>query len=189
MVFVTAIGATLGKVLIYGGAFELHKSLQKNKNVRLLGMWIGKRGFYSALFITAIIPALPLDDYVYIGAGANRARLTPMLGVTFTAKLVKSAFEIFLEFTGILGVSTFLELSPLELSILLSVLFIVLGFVIYKVDWEPFVTKARLALRAKARLACRPTKCLCSLVYPSMAARTFVFSTMARRQSAIVGTQ
>jgi hypothetical protein len=142
VVFVTALGATLGKVLIYAGAFGLHSSLRKNRNVRLLGTWLGKTSFYLALFITALIPILPLDDYVYIGAGANGGKLAPMLGVTFLAKLAKSTFEILLEFTGIVGISLLLGLSSLELSILLSVVFLVLGIVIYKVDWEPFVTGA-----------------------------------------------
>jgi membrane protein YqaA with SNARE-associated domain len=146
VVFVTAIGATLGKVVIYAGAFGLQKSLQKNKNVRLLGKWLGKRGFYLALFITALIPILPLDDYVYIGAGANKGRLAPMLGVTFIAKLAKSAFEIFLEFTGIIAITKlihhFLGLSPLEFSIVLLLVFVVLGIAIYKIDWEPIVATA-----------------------------------------------
>jgi hypothetical protein len=146
VVFVSALGATLGKIPIYAGAFGLQKNLQKNKNVKLLGTWLGKSGFYLALFITALIPALPLDDYVYIGAGANRAKLTPMLGVTFIAKLAKSAFEILLEFTGLVAVTPFfhhfLGLSRLELAILLSGVFIVLGVVIYKIDWESIVVWA-----------------------------------------------
>ena len=52
VVIVTAIGATLGKFLIYAGAFGLQKSLQKNKNVSLLGSWLGKTGFYLVLFMT-----------------------------------------------------------------------------------------------------------------------------------------
>jgi membrane protein YqaA with SNARE-associated domain len=153
VVLVTALGATLGKILIYVGAFGLQKTLQKNKNVRLLGTWLGKRGFYLTLFITALIPALPLDDYVYIGAGANSAKLAPMLGVTFIAKLAKSSFEIFLEFTGIVAtykfIHHFLGLSRLDLSILLSVVFVVLGIVIYKVDWEPFVGRGNKLLGRK----------------------------------------
>jgi hypothetical protein len=145
VVFVSALGATLGKILIYAGAFGLQKSLQKNKNVRLLGRWLGKSGFYIALFVTALIPILPLDDYVYIGAGANRARLAPMLGVTFMAKLAKSAFEIFLEFAGIVAISAFIHhffgLSRLEFSLVLFVVFVVLGIVIYKVDWEILVAR------------------------------------------------
>jgi membrane protein YqaA with SNARE-associated domain len=153
VVFVTALGATFGKVVIYLSALGLHKSLQKNKNVRLLGTWLGKSGFYLGLFVTALLPALPLDDYVYIGAGANRGRLAPMLGVTFVAKLAKSAFEILLELSGLLEISRLTHhlfgLSGLQLSILASAAFIVLGIGIYKVDWEPFVVKAGRAFGRK----------------------------------------
>ena len=141
VVLVTALGATIGKIAIYFTAVGLQRSLLKNKNVRLLGTWIGKTGFYLGLFITALLPFLPFDDYVYIGAGANRGRLGPMLGVTFLAKLVKSAFEILLELSGLLEISRlthhFLGLSRLELSIAASAAFVVLGVVTYKVDWEP----------------------------------------------------
>lgn len=149
VVLVTAVGASLGKIFIYAGARGLGNKLQKNKNVKLLGHWLGKAGFYVALFVTALIPILPLDDYVYIGAGANKARLAPMLGVTFLAKLAKSAFEILLEISGIIGIAQFhfLGLSRLNLSIVLSVVFIVLGVIIYKIDWEPWVNGAARLLR------------------------------------------
>jgi membrane protein YqaA with SNARE-associated domain len=145
VVIVTAVGATLGKMVIYYSALGLHRTLQKNKNVRLLGTWLGKSGFYLGLFVTALLPALPLDDYVYIGAGANRGRLAPMLGVTFLAKLAKSAFEILLELSGLLEISKLthhlLGLSRLDLSIVASAAFVVLGIAIYKVDWEPIVVR------------------------------------------------
>ena len=147
VVFVSALGASLGKVVIYAGAKGFQRSLRKNKNVRLLGRWLGKTGFYLALFVTALIPVLPLDDYVYLGAGANNARLASMLGVTFMAKLAKSAFEILLELSGIIEIATlthrFLGLSRLDTSILLSVAMIILGIVIYKIDWEATINAAR----------------------------------------------
>lgn len=147
IVFVTALGATIGKIFIYAGARGLRQRLQGNKNVKLLGRWLGKSGFYVALFVTALIPVLPLDDYVYLGAGANKARLGPMLGVTFLAKLSKSAFEILLEFSGILGFAfythRYLGLSRLDLSIVVSIAFIVLGIVIYKLDWEKLINFVR----------------------------------------------
>ena len=69
-----------------------------------------------------------------------------MLGVTFVAKLAKSAFEIFLEFAGIVVITRFIHhffgLSRLEFSLVLFVVFVVLGIVIYKVDWESFVAGA-----------------------------------------------
>jgi hypothetical protein len=145
VVFVTALGATLGKIVIYFTAVGLKTSLLKNKNVRLLGTWLGKSGFYLGLFVTALLPALPFDDYVYIGAGANRGRLAPMLGVTFLAKLGKSAFEILLELSGLLAISRLTHhlfgLSRLELSIVASAAFVVLGIATYKVDWEAFAVR------------------------------------------------
>ncbi len=69
-----------------------------------------------------------------------------MLGVTFLAKLAKSAFEILLELSGLLEISRlthrFLGLSRLELSIVASAAFIVLGIAIYKIDWEPIVSRS-----------------------------------------------
>ena len=154
IVFVTALGATLGKVVIYYSAVGLKKTLQKNKNVRLLGTWLGKSGFYVGLFVAALLPVLPLDDYVYIGAGANRGKLAPMLGVTFLAKLAKSAFEILLELSGLLEISKlthrFLGLSRLELSVVASAAFIVLGIAIYKIDWEGFMSRASKLLGRKS---------------------------------------
>lgn len=154
VVLVTAIGATLGKIVIYFTALGLQKSLQRNKNVRLLGTWLGKSGFYFGLFVTALLPALPLDDYVYIGAGANRGRLAPMLGVTFVAKLAKSAFEILLELSGILAVSRLtyhlFGLSQFQLSVIASAAFVVLGIAIYKIDWEPFVNRAGKVFRRRS---------------------------------------
>lgn len=157
VVFVTALGATLGKVFIYAGAFGLRARLKGNKNVKLLGRWLGKAGFYLALFITALIPVLPLDDYVYLGAGANEAKLAPMLGVTFLAKVSKSTFEILLEFSGILGfyglTRQYFGISRLDLSIILSVFFVVLGIAVYKLDWEKWIN----VFRGTGRVAANPS--------------------------------
>ncbi|HUI00963.1 MAG TPA: hypothetical protein VLX56_04990 [Nitrososphaerales archaeon] len=155
VVFVTAAGATVGKIVIYLSAVSFQESLKRNRNVKLMGTWLGRAGFFVGLFVAALIPALPLDDYVYIGAGANGAKLAPMLGVTFLAKLLKSAFEILLELSGILEVSRLtrhlLGLSNLELSIIGSAAFVVLGIVIYKVNWGPIASRvARLVGRRPA---------------------------------------
>lgn len=156
VVFVTALGATLGKIVIYFTAVGLKRSLLRNRNVRLLGTWIGKTGFYLGLFITALLPILPFDDYVYIGAGANRGRLAPMLGVTFLAKLLKSAFEILLELSGLLEISRlthhFLGLTRLELSIAASAAFVVLGIATYKLNWGPIAARVgKLVSRKSAQ--------------------------------------
>ena len=146
VVFVTALGATIGKIVIYYTGFGLKKQLSGNKNIRLLGTWIGRSGFYVGLFIVALLPILPFDDYVYIGVGANKGKLAPMLGVTFLAKLVKSAFEILLELSGLLAITKLthhlLGLSRFDLSVAASIAFIVLGIATYKVDWESLAHRA-----------------------------------------------
>ena len=133
--------------LIYFGGFGFGTKLRENKNVQLLGKWLGKRSFYTAIFIAAVIPVLPLDDYIYIGAGANRGRLLPMLGVTVPAKIVKSAIEIWVEISGLIAINGLIHglgLNSLTLSIVLSAGFVVLGFILYKIDWQE-ILKGRIS--------------------------------------------
>ena len=154
VVLVTALGATCGKVVIYFGALGLKKNLLHNRNVQLMGRWLGSGGFYLGLFIAALLPVLPFDDYVYIGAGANGGKLATMLGVTFIAKLAKSAFEILLELSGIFEITRLTHnlfgLTRFELSAVASALLVVLGIAIYKIDWEPFADWAASKLPKEA---------------------------------------
>lgn len=139
VVIITGIGAALAKALIYYGALGFGGRLRRNRNVRLLSRWVNTKSFLFSLFIAAFIPILPLDDYLYIGAGANRARLPEMLAVTISAKIAKSAVEISLELLGIIRVTDYLRvlgITSVELSVLLSLFFLVLGVILYELDWE-----------------------------------------------------
>ena len=139
VVVVTAAGAAIGKLIIYGAAKGMKGWLSRNRNVQLLGRWLQDRRFLVAVFISAVIPVLPLDDYIYIGAGAARSRLVPMFSVTIGAKVVKSAFEIALELFGVIkiyGVTRFLGLSRVEVSLILTLAFVVIGVVLFMYDWE-----------------------------------------------------
>jgi hypothetical protein len=140
VVIITAAGAALGKLIIYGTAKGLQRTLSKNRNVQLLGEWLQDRRFLVAVFITAVVPLLPLDDYIYIGAGASKGRLLPMFSVTIAAKLVKSAAEIGLGFFGMIRVvdamTHLFGLNRLEFSVLLTIFFIALGIFIFEYDWE-----------------------------------------------------
>ncbi|MEM3671084.1 MAG: hypothetical protein QW767_04990 [Thermoprotei archaeon] len=150
VVVVTALGAAFAKTVIYAGGLGLRRRLSGSKNMNLLKAWLGRRSFYVALFVAAALPVLPLDDYIYIGAGVNRGRLPPMITTTLFAKLIKGAAEIYLELEGILLVSKLTEafgIGPYGLSILSSIAFIVLGVLIYQLDWEKIL----------ARLGYRPT--------------------------------
>jgi membrane protein DedA with SNARE-associated domain len=146
VVLVTAVGASVAKIVIYFGGLGFGTKLRENKNVQLLGKWLGERSFYTAVFVAALIPVLPLDDYIYIGAGANKGRLLPMLGVTVPAKVAKSAIEIWIEITGLLAINGLIRglgLNSLTLSIVLSLGFVVLGYILYKIDWQE-VLKGRI---------------------------------------------
>ena len=155
VVIVSAIGATLAKVVIYFGAFGFRDVLVKNKNVRLIGRYSSTETFYLVLFVTSLLPVFPFDDFIYIGAGATSATLGLMSMVTLTAKVVKSAIEIALEFTILRDLSQLFGLHSVELTILLTAVFICIGILVYKVDWE----------KAYARLSRAP---------PSGQARTII---------------
>jgi len=142
VVLISAVGATLAKVVIYFGAFGFKDILIKNKNVRLIGRYSNSGTFYLVLFVTSLLPVFPLDDFIYIGAGATSSTLGLMSVVTLTAKVVKSGVEIALEYTILRDLSQLFGLHSVELTIVLTVLFICLGIVLYKVDWEG--TYARL---------------------------------------------
>jgi membrane protein DedA with SNARE-associated domain len=133
---VSAIGATVAKMVIYYGAFGFKDFLLKNKNVRLIGRYSSTDAFYLALFVTALLPVFPFDDYIYIGAGAVSASLRLMLGVTLLAKVVKSVVEIAVEYTILRGLSDLFGIQRLDLTLLLTAAFIIIGILVFKVDWE-----------------------------------------------------
>jgi len=146
IVFVTAIGASLGKLVLYVGGKRFRGRLERNKTVMVLGRMLERKSGLAVVFVTALIPGLPLDDYVYVGAGASSSRLTGMFIVNFLAKVLKGFLEIGLEYAGLgrLYRATGLTgLSRLETSILLSVVFLIVGIVFYKVDLEKVISKLR----------------------------------------------
>jgi hypothetical protein len=136
LVLVSALGAASAKVVIYFGAFGLKGVLLKNKNVRLIGRASSTWKFYVILFVTAILPVFPLDDFMFIGAGATSASLVAMSSVTLFAKVIKSAFEVALELSILTQVATVLNFQRTDVTIALSVAFVIIGLVVYKIDWE-----------------------------------------------------
>ncbi len=156
LVLVTGLGATLAKTVVYSGALGFRRQLRKNKNVRLFQEWFQNRSFSVALFVTALTPVLPLDDYMYIGAGANKSRLASMLGVTLPAKVTKSAIEMFLEYSGVLGLSALTRksfgLSGVQFPLILSILFIGLGIFLFKLDWESLLKRVGVVTQNHPKL-------------------------------------
>ena len=146
IVLVTAAGASLGKLVIYGGGKRFSGRLGQNKTVMVLGRLLERKMGLAVVFVTAIIPGLPLDDYVYVGAGASSSRLTSMFIITFLAKILKSFLEIGIEYAGLgrLYTATGLTgLSRLETSIFFSMVFLIVGVVFYKIDLERVISRLK----------------------------------------------
>jgi membrane protein DedA with SNARE-associated domain len=146
IVFVTAAGASLGKLVIYAGGKRFRGRLGQNKSVMALERVLERRLGLAVVFVTALIPGLPLDDYVYLGAGASSSRLTGMFVITFVAKLLKSFLEIGIEYAGLgrlYNATGLTGLSRIETSILFSVVFLIVGVVFYKVDLERVISRLR----------------------------------------------
>ncbi|MDG7006853.1 MAG: hypothetical protein JRN06_01265 [Nitrososphaerota archaeon] len=143
VVVASAVGATVAKLGIYYGAFGLRKYLVRNKNVRLVGRYSSTRGFYVALFVAAVLPVFPFDDYFFIGGGATSASLGAMAAVTLWAKVLKSLAEIALEFTVLSDLASAIGGYQLILTAVLTVAFVVIGVVAYRVDWEEVLARWR----------------------------------------------
>ena len=143
IVIVSAAGAAAAKAVIYIGAFGFRSVLLRNKNVRLIGRYSNTETFYLVLFVTALLPIFPFDDYIYIGAGATSASLGLMAAVTLLAKVVKSGVEIALEYTILRDLSALFGIHRLDLTLILTGVFIVIGIAIYKLDWEGVYRRLR----------------------------------------------
>ena len=143
VVVVSAVGATLAKVVIFFGAFGLKGVIGRNKNIRLIGRNSSSGKFYLALFVTALLPVLPLDDFVYIGAGASSASIGLMTSVTLLAKILKSGFEVALELTILRDLIGVFGFHRLDITIVLVALFLALGILIYQLDWEEMYNRIR----------------------------------------------
>ncbi|QIW24942.1 hypothetical protein EWF20_12930 [Sulfolobus sp. S-194] len=141
VIFLSGTGAALAKTITYILGIILKKPLRKNKNIPLINKFIKSKYFPLALFITAILPGLPLDDYLYIGGGLVKESLKKMLIITIPSKILKSLIEIPLELFGILKISDLFNLNPLLLSILLTLIFFIIGFLLIKIDWNTLYEK------------------------------------------------
>lgn len=135
-IIISGIGAGIAKTFTYLLGIGVRKPLSKNKNLPLLKKFMNSKYFPIILFILAILPGLPLDDYLYIGGGVIKFSLLHMLKITVPAKIFKSGIEIPLELLGVINISSFLGISPTLLTIIFTIVFLILGIVLIKIDWE-----------------------------------------------------
>lgn len=154
-IVVSGVAAATAKVATYILGIALKRPLKENKNMAFLKRFSETRGFLATLFVTAILPGLPLDDYLFIGGGVVKAPLARMLAVTLVAKLLKSAIEIPLVTFGIVHINNLVGIGVLYLSIISSILFIAVGVALLKIDWERAYSMIRHGMRNMARKTCR----------------------------------
>lgn len=144
----SGVGAAVSKNVMYGAGAAMERWLGRNRNVGLLRRFSGSRYFYLALVILAILPGFPVEDYMYFGSGAARVPLLKLNAYMLAAKLIKSAVEIPVELMGGIGLVSdylsFLGLTPFDLGIISSVAFVLLGLVIFKLDWESLLRRLGL---------------------------------------------
>ena len=147
IVIVSGVGATLAKAVIYFGGFGFRGFLLRNKNVKLIERYSSTGGFFVALFLAALLPVFPFDDFIFIGAGAALASLGAMLLVTLAAKVIKSTVEVAIELAILNEVASVFNFRRLDVTLALTAVFLVIGVAVYKVDWEDLyrrVTKREL---------------------------------------------
>lgn len=144
---ISALGATLAKAIMYSVGVILRKPLRNNKNVMLFMKVANKRSFFVALFISAVVPIFPLDDFVFLIGGTSKASIARMLFVTFLAKMIKSGVEIPLEVYGIIEISRILYIEAFNLALISSIALTILGILVFKIDIEIIYEKFKKYLK------------------------------------------
>jgi len=143
VILITAIGAALAKSIMYSLGYGVRNTFKKNKNVKFFSKLINKRSFFVILFFAALFPFLPLDDFIFLIGGAGKASLLKMLEITFVSKIIKSSIEITVEAFGLIAISDLVGISPFLLGIISSIVFTILGIILFKIDWENIYTKLK----------------------------------------------
>ncbi|BBD71765.1 hypothetical protein HS1genome_0154 [Sulfodiicoccus acidiphilus] len=146
VLFVTAaaLAASTSKLVMYVLGVALKRPLTKSKNIRFISKFVNKKSFYVTLFVLSIIPFLPLDDYVFIVGGASDAKVGSMLAVSSLGKLIKTGAEVTVELEGLRVAEGLLRgfgLSYLDLGLIGTIAFVVIGLAIAKLDWENIYRK------------------------------------------------
>ncbi|MGC9105288.1 MAG: hypothetical protein ACP5HQ_02535 [Thermoprotei archaeon] len=158
VIIVTALGAALAKVPLYYFGFEANSLFKRNKNYGFFKSWVERKSFLVALFITAVLPGLPLDDFLYLWAGALKSNVLKMLSVTLAAKLLKSSLEIPIEYYSLTVLSNVIHVDvfgSLYAQLALIATFVVLGIVLFVIDWQSIINKVKSMLPWASRSSSR----------------------------------
>ncbi|MFP3227378.1 MAG: VTT domain-containing protein [Caldisphaera sp.] len=148
LIILASLGAVLSKIVIYLFGFLFKKPLLRNKNVKLL-LSLPDKYILLTLFILSIIPILPFDDYLYIAGGAVKISLLKMILITLIAKFFKTTIEIFIELKVITLASYLFSISKPDVAVILTALFIAIGVIGFKIDWEKQYYKFKVMIGKK----------------------------------------
>ncbi len=126
---VSALGATLGKLIIYsiGSLFRLGLSDKVIKNLELFNRIAGK-SLFLAIFLFASLP-LP-DDILYIPTGMAKYSIFKYVMAVFLGKTALTSVVVFYSHLIKEHVTEFTFLLPVYVIVTIAV-----SYVIIKVDW------------------------------------------------------
>lgn len=129
LALVSALGATIGKLVIYsiGSLFRLGLSQKTLKNLELFNR-IASKSLFLAIFLFASLP-LP-DDILYIPMGMSRYSIPKYVVAVLSGKTVLTSVIVFYSHLIKEQVTEFTFLLPVY--IVITLLF---SYIIIKVDW------------------------------------------------------
>lgn len=152
VILVSGLGASTSKLVMYALGLAMRKPLKNNKNILFLHKISNRVGFYLGMFILSILPIIPFDDYVFLAVGIAKINLAKLFLISIAGKIIKSAIEINIELAGIGLISSLLDINALEISIISSIAFVILGIIMFKIDWEEILNKGKNFLRDKLKI-------------------------------------
>ncbi|MCH4815887.1 MAG: hypothetical protein QXY87_12315 [Saccharolobus sp.] len=151
-IVLSGLGASLSKLVMYALGIAIRKPLKNNKNILFIEKISKSYGFYIALLILSILPILPLDDYIFLAGGIAKLSVFKMVVVSIISKIIKSAIEISVELAGISLLASVLGINAFELSLISILVFVLLGILLFKLDWEQLLRKGEKFLREKLKI-------------------------------------
>jgi len=143
VIIVTAVGAAISKNVSYALGYALKRPLRKTSAVRLIGALSNKAPLWILVIVLAAIPGLPLDDYLYIGAGAAVVSPLRLNAYVLIGKVIKSSIEIPIELLLFSSIYTVFKYSiGLSLfQVITAVVFTILAIVVFRINWVRIYTK------------------------------------------------
>lgn len=143
-VLAASVGAASSKIIMYYLGVGLRRPLRRNRNVRFLARYSGSPWTYLLAFVAAVVPGIPLDDFVYMMSGASGLRPWAMALVAFAAKLAKTVAEVAVVAEVAALVSAALHVGQAYVLLIFAAGGVVAGVLTLVVDWESMARRLGL---------------------------------------------